>query len=200
MRGIEIEARRILEVRRRALIELQHTRIRHPGLHEHGWIVHGHIVLQRVADAREAFFDAHLIRVKPARPAYPRQVVETDDVDAERIAQDTVGGEPMSDYVTLTEGYSGIHRDDGVFYALGPGVPGGQDMPDAHLLDVAPTIQALLGVAPAQDLEGQILFGADARGPASRDVLAATLFPDSGEGGGEAEVNEAQLRALGYVE
>jgi len=61
---------------------------------------------------------------------------------------------------------------------------------------VGPTLQALMGIAPAQDLPGRILLGPQQRGPASRD----TLVQGFEWGSGAAGVDEAALRALGYFD
>jgi len=116
--------------------------------------------------------------------------------DEDRLASDTVGGEPMADYITLDEPDPGVHEDNGVFYARGPGVPAGEELPDVSLLDVAPTVQAALGIAPAADLEGEVLFFDGARGPESRDNLAKLLIYGDGADG----ANEDMLRELGYIE
>jgi hypothetical protein len=69
------------------------------------------------------------------------------------------------------------------------------------LLDVAPTVQALLGVHPAQDLPGVVALGQDrlppsVAAPASRDELVERFRPKGGADG----VDEAALKALGYIE
>ena len=74
-------------------------------------------------------------------------------------------------------------------------------MPSMGLLDVAPTVQALLGIHPALDLPGVVALGQDrlpkgVAAPASRDELAERFRPKGGTEG----VDEAALRALGYVE
>jgi len=114
----------------------------------------------------------------------------------ERIAQDTVGGEPMADYVRLSQAYSGEHAPLGVFLAAGPGIPAGRDLGELELRDVSPTLQALLGIPPARDLPGRVVLGDPARGPATRDELVLEQrFLDGQQG-----VNEEGLRELGYVD
>jgi hypothetical protein len=117
--------------------------------------------------------------------------------DPARLEQTLVDGERMSDYVRVEdEPFTGDHDPAGVFLAMGPGIPAGQDLGTVDMLDVGPTLQALLGIAPAQDLPGEILLGPRTRGPESRDTLVLGLEWGSGQAG----VDEAALRALGYFE
>jgi len=132
-------------------------------------------------------------------PEAPRSLgltLRDEQIDAARMARGTIGGEPLSDYVKLTEAFSGEHTLDGVIYARGPGIPAGVEHDRAHLLDVAPTVLAHLGIPPAADLAGDILWASQARGPASRDELASELEFEEGLEG----VDEEALRALGYIE
>ena len=124
-------------------------------------------------------------------------VLADESPDPERVARGRAGGEPLSDYVRVEdEPFTGDHDPAGVFMARGPGVPKGKDMGQVQMLDVGPTLQALMGIAPAQDLPGRILLGSQQRGPASRDTLVQGLEWGSGESG----VDEAALRALGYFD
>ncbi len=148
-------------------------------------------------------------RVEPV-PDNPRAVGLTlvdEDVTAERIAGGTVGGEPLKLYVKLTDAYSGEHRSDGIFYAAGPDIPQRRRLPEASLLDIAPTVLAMLDIAPALDLPGEVLIldGVERR-VASRDRLIDAI--DYGGLGrrareGRAEDEETQnemLEVMGYIE
>ena len=53
-------------------------------------------------------------------------------VTAERLATDTVGGDPIRRYVELTDAYTGTHDARGVFFAVGPGVAPGLRLPCAN--------------------------------------------------------------------
>lgn len=117
--------------------------------------------------------------------------------DPARLEQTLVDGERMADYVRVEdEPFTGDHDPAGVFLAMGPGIPAGQDLGTVDMLDIGPTLQALLGIAPAQDLPGEILLGPRTRGPESRDTLVLGLEWGSGQAG----VDEAALKALGYFE
>ncbi len=123
-------------------------------------------------------------------------------VSEDRIRQDTVSGLPLSDFIKPTEVYSGVHAPDGVFMAAGPSIPSGGTLDDLNLVDVAPTLLALLGLPQASDMEGTVpdeildRLPVLPQGPDSYDHLALGRRLDKGAAG----VNEEQLRALGYME
>lgn len=119
-----------------------------------------------------------------------------DEAPAELVGH--VSGEPIDDYVSLTDRrYTGDHDERGVVYIRAPGVEPGGEILDADLLDIAPTLSQLLDIRPAQDLPGRSLVGEDIRGPWSRDDLVDELiWPDAASPG----VDEAMLEALGYIE
>ena len=116
-----------------------------------------------------------------------------EKVTADRLETDTVGGEPLSDYVVLTEAYSGVHDAAGILVVAGPAVPHG--LRDAGLLDVAPTLLGLLGLPAAEDMPGRVLFGEELPRVGSHDGLVPV-----GGAALEGEVDEEALRALGYLE
>ena len=55
------------------------------------------------------------------------------------------------------DGRSGNHRPQGWLLAAGPQVTAGASLEGGHILDVAPTICALLGVPPLPDMRGRVL-------------------------------------------
>ena len=119
-----------------------------------------------------------------------------EQVDAARLASDTVGGEPIADYVRLTDPYSGEHDRDGILLAKGPQVPQGTQLEPAELIDVAPTMLNLLGLPISREMEGTVLFG-----PAPTRVDSHRhLAPDSPVPAGDEDVNMEMLKELGYIE
>jgi predicted AlkP superfamily phosphohydrolase/phosphomutase len=54
-------------------------------------------------------------------------------------------------------GKSGTHRDDGIFLAQGPAVREGATVDGARIIDLAPTILALLDVPVPDDMDGRVL-------------------------------------------
>jgi arylsulfatase A-like enzyme len=122
-------------------------------------------------------------------------VLAKPEVDLDRLKNDTVGGEPLSDYVRVKPDFTGEHHPDGIFWARGPGIPTGS-LGTVSLLDVAPTLLSLMDIAPDPELPGRaVLGGAGSRVVESGELLERQQWLD-----GRAGVNEERLRALGYVE
>lgn len=122
------------------------------------------------------------------------------------------GGLPPGPAVTpvpAAEGarISGTHRPEGVFIAAGPLVAAGASPGSPRIVDVMPTVLALLGLPIPSDVEGRPLTGiltpeAAARLPPRR---GPPVGPPGGNGdgggldGASAAAVEASLRALGYL-
>ncbi|MFT4976633.1 MAG: hypothetical protein ACI8S6_002538 [Myxococcota bacterium] len=117
-------------------------------------------------------------------------------IDDEQLENDTVGGEPLSDYVKRTEGYSGEHDKDGIILVRAPGVAAGGQAPPVALLDVAPTALTLLGLPAAEDMPGAVWLLPERPRVPSHDSALPTFSGEHGDG----DVNEDMLRALGYIE
>jgi predicted AlkP superfamily phosphohydrolase/phosphomutase len=60
-------------------------------------------------------------------------------------------------------GDSGCHRREGIFIAAGPGIHAGVDLPEASILDLAPTILHLLGEPVPREMDGRVLTGGPGR-------------------------------------
>jgi predicted AlkP superfamily phosphohydrolase/phosphomutase len=58
------------------------------------------------------------------------------------------------------DGRSGNHRPEGFLIAAGPELPQGSEAPAGHILDLAPSIRALLGLPPDPAMRGRSLAGA----------------------------------------
>jgi predicted AlkP superfamily phosphohydrolase/phosphomutase len=63
---------------------------------------------------------------------------------------------------------SGSHVHRGFLMAAGPGVPAGERLPEAHALDIPPTILALLGAAIPAHFDGRPLAVMEDDAPAAR--------------------------------
>jgi predicted AlkP superfamily phosphohydrolase/phosphomutase/tetratricopeptide (TPR) repeat protein len=100
------------------------------------------------------------------------------------------------------------HRPYGVFAAAGPGIRPGGRVFGGGLLDIAPTLLALLGLAAAADMPGRVLAEVlDAIEPPPRIPSWEAIPGDCGmrpDVSGRAAADERaaieQLVALGYVE
>ena len=69
--------------------------------------------------------------------------------------------------------YTGNHRPNAFLVARGPGLPEGVEVRGNHILDVAPTVLALLGVSPPSHFAGRPipeLTAGSAAPPASRGI------------------------------
>jgi len=95
----------------------------------------------------------------------------------------------------------GAHRIEGIFVASGPGIRPSAERLQLGILDVTPTLLALLGLPVAADMDGKVADAALATGRTPRSI--ATY---EGQGGSEErsetaidETTEEQLRGLGYL-
>jgi len=100
------------------------------------------------------------------------------------------------------------HREQGIFVACGPGIRRGGTVEGASLLDVTPTLLAILGLPVGADMDGRPLVEIFETPPAVETIPSWDEIP--GEDGSHppdrtvdpAESKEAleQLIALGYIE
>ena len=117
---------------------------------------------------------------------------------------------PVEELLNLTPTISGNHSMNGILLLAGPHVRRGSEITGAGLMDVTPTILALLGRPVGKDMDGRVLT--DAIDPAflrrqpvtfieSYDALLgkrAEAAPEMSDVGME-QVQE-RLRALGYID
>jgi hypothetical protein len=154
-----------------------------------------------------------LIQASTGEPFYrcepvaddPRSIgltLQDERVTRERLESDSVAGEPLGDFVRLTEAYSGIHERDGIFVASGPGIAQGVRLDPMGQLDVAPTLLSLVDLPASLDMRGSVPLALYAQlpalpeGPASYDDLVRQRALVGGQEGS----NEEALRALGYID
>jgi len=100
-------------------------------------------------------------------------------------------------------GDSGCHRLHGVFIGHGVGFVNGATVPNARIIDLAPTILHLLNVPVPEDMDGRVLVDAltpELRARATQTTAATTTAQTQVDFTEEeqAEVEE-RLRALGYL-
>ncbi len=161
----------------------------------------------RVERTGEPLFRAEEV---PGRPGAVGLAVNDAKLSADALATDRLsaepgGGEPLDRYLSASEAFSGDHHDRGIFLAAGPGIATGA-LPEMDQYDVTPTLLALVGLPASHEMmRGAVppeLWASDPpalpEGPHSYDHLVPSrelLGAPAGE-----EVNEEQLRALGYIE
>jgi hypothetical protein len=112
---------------------------------------------------------------------------------------------PIGD-IARTSDFSGDHRRKGILIAAGNGIiEGGRLAPWPRLVDVAPTVLALFGLPPADDMEGRpiadmlgddVLAALDGKQVASYDHLRPQH--DGSHSTVDREI-ENRLKALGYL-
>jgi len=99
------------------------------------------------------------------------------------------------------------HGPDGVLLLYGPGIRGGQRLESSHVLDVFPTVLALLGLPVPEDAEGRVLEGAFESPPDPGSSRRVATYRDAWQpvdtvGGTDVErtrVEIERLKAMGYL-
>lgn len=100
------------------------------------------------------------------------------------------------------------HERFGVFVAAGPGIRAGTEVDEASILDVFPTLLALLGMPVANDLEGKVLTRAltdeflaahPVRSTDTFEGSPAATKPSFAEASAEDRAIIESLIAIGYV-
>ena len=97
-----------------------------------------------------------------------------------------------------------FHREDGILYLYGRAVRAGAQMQDATLLDIAPTVLALMGLGVPRDMPGRVLASGltladSARSLDSYETGARGASPAPADPAADAAVLE-HLRSLGYLD
>lgn len=98
-----------------------------------------------------------------------------------------------------------FHRPEGILYLYGNHVKARRRLDQPTLVDIAPTVLALVGLSPAQDMPGRVLnegldFAAPPRQVASYESVGQIA---DAAAGGDRNVDPAileRLRALGYLD
>jgi len=96
------------------------------------------------------------------------------------------------------------HRDDGILYLYGRGVRPGSAIAGATLLDIAPTVLALMGVALPQDMSGRVLTEGLRMADPPRQLASYETGDSAATPAGDDAVVDAavleHLRSLGYLD
>ena len=117
---------------------------------------------------------------------------------------------PAGELLNLTPTISGNHSMHGILLVRGPGVRRNNEIDGASLLDVTPTVLALLGRAVGRDMDGHVLIDAIEpeflrRTPVTYiDSYDEVLGRREGQPPDDSTVGmdevQARLRALGYID
>jgi predicted AlkP superfamily phosphohydrolase/phosphomutase len=181
---------------------------------------HGIVTPDRYAEARQQVIDALNTLTDPAigQPLVDRIIPREEAAHGPYADQGADLHLILDGYKTIafplfaTEGRvltpqirgdSGCHRLHGIFIGSGAAFVNGGAVPNARIIDLAPTILHLLNVPVPEDMDGRIL--SDALSPELRDqaaqVGAAATTSTAQVDFTEAEQAEVEdrLRALGYL-
>jgi len=102
---------------------------------------------------------------------------------------------------------TGTHRLNGIVFLKGPGIKPGYKIQDASIVDVAPTILALMGVAIPENIDGQVLQAAMSEALRRQLTIAYSpsaempqeQWPTPELSAEDEEEILRRLRGLGYV-
>jgi predicted AlkP superfamily phosphohydrolase/phosphomutase len=115
---------------------------------------------------------------------------------------------PFLDLVELADASTpGVHHLDGIAVFYGPGVQPGGYVADGSILDVTPTVLALLGMPVGRDMDGRVLIEAILPEFLKKTPITYIDTYDTGLELSEVEDDEpiseelmTRLRDLGYIE
>jgi predicted AlkP superfamily phosphohydrolase/phosphomutase len=97
-------------------------------------------------------------------------------------------------------GQTGHHTMEGIVILRGADIPAGTRIEGANIIDIAPTVLALMGLDVPGEMDGKVLFG---RAGISRHVDKETRIEGAVDENPYSEEDEEQvmerLRELGYV-
>lgn len=101
----------------------------------------------------------------------------------------------------LKGSYSGFHTMDGILAMRGPSIVRGQVLSDTSIIDVAPTILALLGLPIPEDMDGKVLqvFDRDLKLRYESDKHRRKLVEHASISTEDEKMVEERLKNLGYL-
>jgi predicted AlkP superfamily phosphohydrolase/phosphomutase len=181
---------------------------------------YGSVTPDRYADARQKVIDALNTLIDPAtgQPLVDRIIPREEAAHGPYADQGADLHLILDGYKTIafplfaTEGRvltpqirgdSGCHRLHGIFIGSGAAFVNGAVVPDARIIDLAPTILHILNVPVPEDMDGRVLIDAlssELRGQTTQVGAAATTSTAQVDFTEEEQAEvEDRLRALGYL-
>jgi predicted AlkP superfamily phosphohydrolase/phosphomutase len=175
-----------------------------------------HEILDLLGRLHVTELDAPLLDVREdatgeiAVQVHNRKYLYRDDVDPDALSVEYLGESiPFAQLVRLEYDtrVSGVHHPDGIAIFSGPGVRSGGTTIQSSVLDIVPTILALLGMPVGRDMDGQVLTEVILP-EFLEDVPVAYIdtyetYAESHEVADDEPIPEelrSRLRALGYVD
>ena len=123
-----------------------------------------------------------------------------------------IGGYGMHEFalnrwIAPSPDHTGTHRLNGILFLKGPGVKPGYEIQDASILDVMPTILALMGVPIPEEVDGKVLLEPMSETLrqhltitySSTDAMSEDRLPKPELSAEDEEEIRRRLRDLGYV-
>ncbi|MDX1387896.1 MAG: alkaline phosphatase family protein [Acidobacteriota bacterium] len=108
----------------------------------------------------------------------------------------------VSDHGWTYSGFEHFGSPAGVVILSGAGIEPGADLPDPHILDIAPTVLALIDVPLSEELEAEVLADAFSAEVVVSFVESYRMPLDDAGDYDEVEMDQAEierLKALGYI-
>ena len=105
---------------------------------------------------------------------------------------------------------SGSHRNLGIFVAYGDGIKSGNTTTGVHIVDIAPTVLHILGLAIPSEMDGKVIEECFEESHAQKQILKKeteekALFTEQLETeqtytAGEEEEIRKRLKSMGYID
>jgi len=96
-------------------------------------------------------------------------------------------------------GQTGHHTMDGIVILRGARIPAGTRLEGANIVDIAPTVLALMGLPVPETMDGKVLFGMETRSAGTRERDRREVESENPYSEEDEEQVMERLRELGYV-
>jgi predicted AlkP superfamily phosphohydrolase/phosphomutase len=96
-------------------------------------------------------------------------------------------------------GQTGHHTMEGIVILRGAGIPAGTHLEGANIIDIAPTVLALMGLPVPSEMDGKVLFGMETRSTGAKEQESNKAGDENPYSEEDEEQVMERLRELGYV-